>query len=85
MVRILYCIYFLSINFSAIFLDERPYSCETCGKTFKQPAHLATHIDIMHKGNSHKYGGKLRVMCGTCGKVLKSKMSLKEWRIPFKS
>ena len=62
-----------------IFLDERPFSCETCGKAFKQMPHLRTHIDIMHKGNKAKYYAKLKVMCGTCGKVLNSKKSLQAW------
>ena len=44
------------------------FTCQMCGKTFKQNNHVKTHIENVHTGE--------QVKCSVCNKVLKNKQSL---------
>ncbi len=62
-----------------LYLGERPYACEKCGKRFVQRAHLRTHIRIVHEGKKvvtrSKNDGP--AMCNICGKTVSCKRNLK--------
>ena len=65
---------------------ERPYKCKLCSNTYKQGAHLMHHVRSVHQGikqqskkdmPEHEKEALKRV-CGVCGKILASDVSLKE-------
>jgi len=46
----------------------KTFSCQLCGKSFKNNAHVKTHIENVHAGE--------KVQCGVCNRILKNKQSL---------
>ena len=46
----------------------KSFTCQICGKGFKNNAHVKTHIENVHAGQ--------KVHCGVCSKVFKNKQSL---------
>ena len=69
-----------------LILGERPYKCKLCSNTYKQGAHLMHHVRSVHQGikqqskkdmPEHEKEALKRV-CGVCGKILASDVSLKE-------
>ena len=70
------------INQKSQCLGERPYKCKTCGDSFKQGAHLRTHIGLKHEGKKLKKQKTVKPMCGVCGKVCSSAIAYKEMVSP---
>lgn len=59
--------------------NERPHMCSDCGKTFRWPASLSSHI-LTHHTMEDRYdadGNILSFPCEKCGKVFKRKAYLK--------
>ena len=60
-----------SSHYIAISFNEdggKLFTCQLCGKNFKQNNHVKTHIENVHTGK--------QIQCNVCYKFLKNKQSL---------
>uniref|UniRef100_A0A3Q1H125 C2H2-type domain-containing protein n=1 Tax=Acanthochromis polyacanthus TaxID=80966 RepID=A0A3Q1H125_9TELE len=55
---------------------EKPYSCETCGKSFSRRTYLTAVQRTILTAHMRRHTGEKPYSCGTCGKSFSHRTSL---------